>query len=125
MTKILLDTDIVINLLKKERRFVDKFLLLESNGAVFYCNPIVIAEVYAGAFKREMLSIDQFFGHLVHIDICRFTGIQAGRYANQYRKAYNKISLEDYLIAASARINSLALWTNNRKHYPMENILFV
>ena len=23
------------------------------------------------------------------------------------------------------KINSLALWTNNRKHYPMEDILFV
>jgi predicted nucleic acid-binding protein len=125
MTKILLDTDIVINLLKKEQKFVDKFLSLESSSAVFYCNPIIIAEIYAEAFKREMLSIDQFFDHLVHVDICRFTGIQAGQYANQYRKAYNKISLEDYLIAASAKINSLALWTNNRKHYPMEDIYFV
>ena len=40
----------------------------------------------------------------------------------QYRKAYNKISLEDYLIASCATINSLYLWTNNKKHYPMNEI---
>ncbi len=125
MTKILLDTDIVINLLKKDQLHLEKFLSLDNDGAVFYCNPIVVAEIYAGAFQREIISINQFFDHLININICKFTGIQAGQYANQYRKAYNKISLEDYLIAASAKINSLALWTNNRKHYPMEDILFV
>jgi len=35
------------------------------------------------------------------------------------------LDLEDYLIAASAKINGLTLWTNNRKHYPMKDILFV
>ena len=125
MTKILLDTDVVINLLKKEQSYLEKFLFLDNDGAIFYYNPIIIAEVYAGAFKREIMSINQFFDHLTNIDICKFTGLQAGQYANQYRKAYNKISLENYLIAASAKINSLALWTNNRKHYPMEDIIFV
>jgi predicted nucleic acid-binding protein len=59
------------------------------------------------------------------MEICKFTGIQVGNYANVYKKAYNKISLEDYLIAANAKVNSMKLWTNNKKHYPMEDIELV
>ena len=59
MTKILLDTDIVINLLKKDQLHLEKFLSLDNDGAVFYCNPIVVAEIYAGAFQREIISINQ------------------------------------------------------------------
>ncbi len=125
MSKILLDTDVVINLLKKDKVFVDKFLSLHKSGARFYYNPIVIAEVYAGAFQREIESISGFFERISNVDICKFTGIQAGQYANRYRKAYNKISLEDYLIASCAKINSMQLWTNNKKHYPMDDIEFV
>jgi len=72
MTKILLDTDVVINLLKKEQPYLEKFLSLGNDGATFYYNPIIIAEIYAGAFKREIITINQFFDCLVNIDICKF-----------------------------------------------------
>jgi predicted nucleic acid-binding protein len=122
MNKVLLDTDIVINLLKKDEEFVSKFLKLVKDDTKFYYNPIVLAEVYAGAFEKEIKTIEQFFDKLDNIEICKYTGVQAGKYANSYKKAYNKISLEDYLIAACAKINGLTLWTNNKKHYPMDDI---
>ena len=122
MSKILLDTDVVINLLKKENEFVSKFLSLHSKGAKFYYNPIVIAEVYAGAFDKEFGMIESFFSRLSCIDICKYTGIQAGKYAKEYKRAYNKISLEDYIIASTCKVNTLKIWTNNKKHYPMKDI---
>lgn len=125
MTKVLLDTDVVINLLKKESEFVQKFLNLNDHGAKFYYNPIVIAEIYAGVFEKEINDVNNFFEKLVNINICKATGVQAGLYANQYKKVYNNISLEDYLIASCASINELKLWTNNKKHYPMVEIEFI
>jgi len=122
MNKILLDTDVVINLLKKENEFVSKFLYLHSKGVKLYYNPIVIAEVYAGAFDKELDMIESFFNQLTSVDICKYTGIQAGKYAKEYKKSHNKISLEDYIIASSCKVNSLTLWTNNKKHYPMSDI---
>lgn len=122
MNKILLDTDVVINILKKDKIFLDRFFKLLKQDTKFYYNPIIIAEIYAGAFKKEMKTIEQFFDKLNNIEICKFTGIQAGKYANIYKKAYNKIPLEDYLIASNAKINDLVLWTNNKKHYPMDDI---
>ena len=55
-------------------------------------------------------------------DINAEIGFIAGKYANKYSKAFNKISLEDYLIAATVKIYTLTLWTYNKKHYPMEDI---
>jgi len=125
MSRVLLDTDIIINLLKKKPEFVEHFLDLYNNGTQFYYNPIVIAEIYAGAFKKELSDIENFFNRINNINICKATGVQAGLYANKYRKAFNKISLEDYLIASSAKIHAMKLWTNNKKHYPMSDIEFV
>jgi len=108
--RVLLDTDVVIFLLKKDKAFVQKFLNLSKQGYRFYYNPIVSAEIFAGAFQKELVQIENFFSKLKCIDICRFTRVQGGNYANLYKKAYNKISLEDYLIAANAKVNSMIRW---------------
>lgn len=121
---ILLDTDIVINLLRKQEIAVNHLLTLKGQGYQFYICPIVTAEIYAGAFFKEHSQIEQFFSYCHTLTIDNEVGKIAGLYANQYRKAYNKISLEDYLIAACAKKYQLYLWTNNVKHYPMQDILF-
>ena len=123
--KILLDTDIVIFLLKKEQKFVEKFIALSKQDYKFYYNPIVIAEVYAGAFQKEIVQIESFFSKIDFVEVCKFTGVYGGQYANMYKKAHQGISLEDYLIAANAKVNSMKLWTNNKKHYPMNDIEFI
>ena len=117
--RLLLDTDIVIDLLKKQPKVVTRFLALMESQTVFLISPIVVAEVYAGAFKREHKDIEAFFGLCQHVEADSDTGRIAGLYANQYRKAHQGISLEDYLLAATAKAHRCPLWTGNRKHYPM------
>ena len=90
-----------------------------ASQTVFLISPIVVADVYAGAFKREHNDIEAFFGMCQHVDADSDTGRIAGLYANQYRKAFQGISLEDYLLAATAKAHRCPLWTGNRKHYPM------
>ena len=46
----------------------------------------------------------------------------ASLYANAFGKSHQSISLEDFLLAAAAKLNRCPLWTGNRKHYPMEDI---
>ena len=117
--RLVLDTDIVIDLLKKQPKVVNRFLTLVASQTVFLISPIVVAEVYAGAFRREHKAIEAFFGMCQHVDADSDTGRIAGLYANQYRKAFQGISLEDCLLAATAKANRCPLWTGNRKHYPM------
>jgi predicted nucleic acid-binding protein len=120
--RLVLDTNIVIDLLKKSPATVERFLALLENKTTFLICPIVVAEVYAGAFKREYKDIEALFDLCARISTDIDTGRIAGLYAHQYGKAFQGISLEDYLLAATARTHSCPLWTGNRKHYPMDDV---
>lgn len=123
--RLVLDTNIVIDLLKKVPAVVDRFLVLLGAQTQFLICPIVVAEVYAGAFKREHPDIEALFDLCLRIDTDIDTGRVAGLYANQFSKAFQGISLEDYFMAATARAHRCPLWTHNRKHYPMDDIEFL
>ena len=60
--QMLLDTDIVIHLLKKQPEVVAHFIELQQQGVEMLLSPIVVAEIYAGAFAREYADIEGFFG---------------------------------------------------------------
>jgi predicted nucleic acid-binding protein len=120
--RLVLDTNIVIDLLKKVPSVVERFLALMEAQTQFLVCPLVVAEVYAGAFKREYKDIEALFDLCQRIDMDIETGRVAGLYANQFSKAFQGISLEDYVLAATARTQRCPLWTHNRKHYPMDDI---
>jgi len=119
---VVLDTDIVIDLLKKKQPVIDRYLRLLESGATPLLSPIVVAEVYAGAFEREHKMIENLFDRCHTVNVDRAIATQAGRYAKQFRKSFNGISLEDFLLAATARVHRCPLWTRNRKHFPMQDI---
>jgi predicted nucleic acid-binding protein len=121
--RLLLDTDIVIQLLKKHGDLLECFIHLHEQGVEFYLSPIVIAEIYTGAFKKEHPEIEAFFNLCTRWTLDAKTGKQAGLLAAQYRKAYQGISLEDYLLAATAEQLACPLWTRNKKHYPMSEVV--
>ena len=95
--------------------------LLESKTS-FLISPVVIAEVYAGTYPKEHKDIEAFFDLCQRIDMDSEAGRSAGLYANQYRKAFQGISLEDFLLAATTKAHRCPLWTGNRKLYPMQDI---
>lgn len=120
---LLLDTDIVIHLLKKRSDVLEFFIDMHEQGTQFYLSPIVIAEIYVGAFKKEHTEIEAFFNLCTRLTLDTKTAKQAGLFAAQYRKAFQGISLEDYLLAATAGQLNCPLWTLNKKHYPMNEIV--
>ena len=120
--RLVVDTDIVIDLLKKQPAVVAHFLALLELKTSFLISPVVIAEVYAGAYPKEHKDIEAFFDMCQRVDMNSGTGRSAGLYANQYRKSFEGISLKDFLLAATAKAHRCPLWTGNRKHYPMDDI---
>ena len=121
--RLLLDTDIVIQLLKKRSEVLECFIDLHEQGVEFYLSPIVIAEIYVGAFKNEHPEIEAIFNLCTRWTLDAKTAKQTGLFAARYRKAHQGISLEDYLLAATAEQLACPLWTNNKKHYPMNEIV--
>ena len=120
--QLVLDTDIVSNLLKKQEGIVQWFLGLVGQRTVMLISLVVVAKVYAGAFRREHADIEAFFALFQRLDIDHNTARTAGLYAKAFGKSHPGISLEDFLLAVAARLNRCPLWTGNRKHYPMEDI---
>ncbi len=120
--QVVLDTSIVIDLLKNVPAVVNRFVALVDAGTRFLVSPIVVAEIYAGAFEREYKAIEALFDLCERTAMPFDTGRAAGRYAKQYAKAYQGIALEDYLLAATAKAYGCPLWTHNRKHFPMGDI---
>ncbi len=71
----------------------------------------------------ESEKLTALFGSLVCVPIDSETGKRAGEYLRQYRRSHG-VELGDALIAAAAVMNGAALWTRNRKRYPMRGLGF-
>ena len=123
MSKILLDSDVIINILKKKEETIEQLMLF--NGSELYISPITVAEVFAGARDNELETIKKLFSYFKIVEINYNIGQIAGNYAKKYKKAFCGISLEDYLIAATAKYHNLSLWSYNKKHYPMDDIILI
>lgn len=121
--RMVLDTDVVIELLKKQPDVVREFLTLVAARTQFLLSPVVVAEIYAGAFEREHKAVEAFFKLCQPVALDTDTGRTAGLYAKRFSKAFQGISLEDFLLAATARVHQCPLWTHNRKHYPMDDVV--
>jgi len=50
-------------------------------------------------------------------------GRRAGTYLSRYSRSHG-VQIADALVAAAASVAGLRLWTLNRRHYPMSDIVF-
>jgi len=121
---ILVDSDIVIEVCRGgDTNVTSRWLELSLSGTGILYSPVTAAELWAGALPSEHNLLRTLFQTLSCIPIDHETGQQAGDYLRQYRKSHG-IGLGDALIAATALQSQAALWTRNRKHYPMKGLSF-
>jgi predicted nucleic acid-binding protein len=121
---VLVDSDVLIEISRgKNHDILARWSELgESDDPILY-SPVTAAELWAGARPREHQALTNLFQALVCVPIDAETGRQAGDFLRQYHKSHS-LELGDALIAAAALLNRAQLWTRNRKHYPMSNLLF-
>jgi predicted nucleic acid-binding protein len=121
---VLVDSDIVIEVCReRDSAIVSGWRELGQSGRTILCSPVTAAELWNGVRPREHEAVTNFFRTLVCVPIDYETGRQAGDYLRQYGKSHG-LQIGDSLIAATAVLNRAELWTRNRKHYPMKEILF-
>lgn len=85
--------------------------------------PVSAAELWAGARPAEYPALEALFNVLLCVPTDAAIGRYAGEYLRRYRKSHS-VELGDAVIAASAVASGAALWTRNRKHYPMKEVAF-
>jgi hypothetical protein len=119
---VLIDSDVVIEVLRgRDQAILAQWSELADSHSPILVSPITFAEIGAGAFASEMQSISRFFARLTCVEIDQKIGQLAGEYLRHYSKSHS-LKIADALIAASAVQSHVALWTRNRKHYPMPDL---
>jgi predicted nucleic acid-binding protein len=102
---------------------VSHWLELGQSDALILYSAVSAAEHWAGARPAEHAALDALFDALLCVPTDAAVGRRAGEYLRRYRKSH-AVELGDALIAASAVERGAALWTRNRKHYPMPELAF-
>jgi predicted nucleic acid-binding protein len=121
LTGVLLDSDVIIEILRGRRAVIDAALALDERGVPTYCTAISWAEIYAGIRPGEETLTSAFFQARGEVVLDGVAGRQAGSYLARYSRSHG-VEIADALIAAAAATAGLRLWTLNRRHYPMPDL---
>jgi predicted nucleic acid-binding protein len=119
MAFVVLDTDILINLLRgveQAKLYVQKVAANDVVG----CSALTVAEICAGMRSHEKEKTDLLLDGLEIIDVTRAVAEKAGLYKATIKS--QALELDDCIIAATAFETKATLATGNGKHYPMDDI---
>ena len=123
LTGILLDSDVIIDVLRGRAHTVAALREIEADGIATYCCAISWAEIFAGVRPGEEARAEGFFDARGEITIDAMSGRRAGVYLSRYARSHG-VEIADALVAAAASTAGLHLWTLNVRHYPMDDLRF-
>lgn len=122
MAPILLDTTVVIDILKERPRTTDRFLALQAQGDVPHVCAVTVEEVSSWLRANERDRVTALFEGLAPAPL----GIAEGRLAGWWRRSYRTrgrtLAQADTLIAAAAVGIGARLATGNPKDFPMPDL---
>lgn len=117
----LLDTDVLIWILRGNREIIEKISSLKDRSEL--CISVIsIAEIYKNIFPSELTVTEDYLEQHIILEIDARISKMAGLYFQQYSKKLKNLSLMDSFIAATANVHSATLVTLNTRHFPMEDI---
>ncbi|MCX5797858.1 MAG: PIN domain-containing protein [Elusimicrobia bacterium] len=123
MPELLLDSDVIIEVLRGNAVLVEQLRAQRGAGRLLAYTPVAKAEIYHGLRPGEEKAAEGFFAACLGLPINDEVAEQAGRYLAAYHRSHG-IELGDALVAAAARVHRAVLFTLNRRHYPMQDIRF-
>jgi predicted nucleic acid-binding protein len=121
VAKYLLDTDVLIEWLRRDERVVAWLKERDGGGDYLALTPVSIAEIYAGLRPREEFIIADVLRVLHCVELDERVGRKAGHYRLRFGPSHG-VEIADALIAAAAHVHGLILCTRNVRHYPMRDI---
>lgn len=122
---VVVDSDILIEVLRARDAGIQlQWSTFAQGSDTLLYSPVSAAEIWAGARSSEHGQITRLLRPLTCAVIWYETGRLAGELLMQFNKSHG-LKIGDALIAATAIEHRAALWTRNRKHYPMKCLSFV
>lgn len=124
MKVVLIDSDVLIEISRgRDNTILAQWKESSQGHSLMLCSPVTVAELWRGVRPYEHQSLEELLATLTCIPIDAEVGRKAGDYMRQFAKSHH-MELADALIAATASIHNVKLWTRNRRHYPMKDIAF-
>ena len=124
MSGVLIDSDMLIEVLRGRNTDVaDAWLHAVSSAEALFYSPVSLAEIRHGVRESERDTVERLFSGTTCVPINEEIGKRAGDYLRAFHASHG-VELADALIAASASVHELYLWTRNRKHFPMKDVEF-
>lgn len=119
---VLLDTTVLIDVLRGRRRTVERLTALRQHGDVPYTTPISVEEIHRGLRDNERLAASRLFDGLRIASIGRPEGVRAGDWRRDHASAGMSLAQADCLIAAAAVALGVPLATGNPNDFPMREL---
>jgi predicted nucleic acid-binding protein len=119
MTKRLLDSSILIDLLRGDERAVSFIRTAVDEDDDLWSVVVVRSEVIAGMRAGEQRRTFQLFDQIVWLDVNQTIADIAGNLARQYRASHRGIDIVDFTVAAATLSIAAVLTTQNVRHFPM------
>jgi predicted nucleic acid-binding protein len=113
---LLLDTSVPIDVLRGSEAAIHWLGSLE---AVPWCSELTRAEVLGGVRSPERSRTERLLGSLRWVAVDESVSRRAGELGRSYRRSHPRLSIVDFVIAATAQLLEADLATGNARHYPM------
>ena len=124
MKAALFDTNILMDYLKGKPEAISVVDSCLQEGRVLTCSLITKVELLSGARRGEEKILHDFLDAFDRIGLDDNIAEVAGQYMNLFRKSHG-INAADAIIAASVQVREAVLYTLNKKHFPMNDIMIV
>jgi predicted nucleic acid-binding protein len=122
MAAVLLDSTVVIDVLRERPVTAARFLALEAAGDIPHVCAVTVEEVTSGLHANERERASAFFAGLSIAPLGMEEGRLAGWWRRRYRGRGRTLSQADALIAAAAAGTNARLATGNPKDFPMPDV---
>jgi len=120
--KLLLDTSILIDVLRLKNQRSEWLAGLVRGGHTLSTATLNIAEIYAGMRPAEESRTEALLSGLELYELSGTSARLAGRLKNTWARKGHTLTLADTIVAAIAIERGCALLTDNRKDFPMPEV---
>jgi len=122
MAAVLLDTTVLIDLLRGRSGAIGRLETLRSTGDLPHVCAVNIEEVVRGLRPSEHDAARRLFAGLLVVPLVEREGRQAGEWRRDFAARGQTLAQADCLIAASARGARARLATGNPKDFPFAEL---
>jgi predicted nucleic acid-binding protein len=122
MMQLLLDTSVLIDVLRTRNRRREQLAELVRAGHILTTTVVNVAELYSGMRDGEEGSTEAFLSGLHCFDLTGTAARVAGELKFEWSRKGRTLALADTIVAAIAIENGCQLFTDNRRDFPMTEL---